>query len=146
MYLPYLNNGGGINTLWREIIMGFINSNLFKEVLPLITLLIGIWAAIYSYNEFIADNRQQALKTEITTHIDQSIDSLKVEMRNLPSQANVENAQLRAMIYSKDLIDEKSKLDGEKIKNLERRMDEVTRAVSKNGKLPYSVGTDVETQ
>lgn len=109
-------------------------NKLIQDVLPLITILFAIWAGIYSYNEFIAENKQQALMHEMTAHIDGGLDELRMEIRNLPNAAAVENAQLRAMIYSKDLIDEKTRNDDEKFKALEKRIDQMAKLVERESK------------
>lgn len=105
-----------------------VNSKLFKDTLPVISIIIGIWVSIFAYNEFIADNRQLALKEQITTHMDKSIDTLRVEIKSLPNKESVETAQLRAMLYSKDLIDEVNKGNRIELERLERKIDEMSSA------------------
>ncbi|QAY01266.1 hypothetical protein ZPAH1_orf00252 [Aeromonas phage ZPAH1] len=120
-----------------------INSKLFKDTLPVITVIIGIWVSIFSYNEFIADTRQIALKEEITSHMDRSIDTLRTEIKSLPNKESVETAQLRAMLYSKDLIDEVNRGNREELSRLEKRINDMESAkndIPKNRKYKSEEG------
>ncbi|UYD59345.1 hypothetical protein HPMBJEAJ_00246 [Aeromonas phage avDM6] len=105
-----------------------INNKLFKDTLPVLSVVIAIWASIFSYNEFIADARQVALKEQITTHMDKSIDNLRTEIKSLPNKESVETAQLRAMLYSKDLIDEVNRGNRLEIAELEKRIGDMESA------------------
>ncbi|AFN39414.1 hypothetical protein [Aeromonas phage AS-yj] len=105
-----------------------INSKLFKDTLPVLTVIVAIWASIFSYNEFIADSRQVAFKEQITSHMDKSIDNLRTEIKSLPNKDSVETAQLRAMLYSKDLIDEVNRGNRVELERLEKRISEMENA------------------
>ncbi|QMV29097.1 hypothetical protein AP1_0390 [Aeromonas phage AP1] len=60
--------------------------------------------------------------------MDKSIDNLRTEIKSLPNKDSVETAQLRAMLYSKDLIDEVNRGNRVELERLEKRISEMENA------------------
>ena len=110
-----------------------------ENAISTLTMFITIWGAVFAYNTFVGDNRDYKLKSEITSHFDQSVESLKKDISKLPTHSDVENAQLKSMLYAKDTIDLKSIEDRKAIAQLQDKMDELAKSVgntnlSSNGK------------
>lgn len=107
-------------------------STMRENAISTLTMFITIWGAVFAYNTFVGDNRDYKLKNEITSHFDQSMTSIKQDITKLPTHSDVENAQLKSMLYAKDTIDAKSIEDRKSIAQLQLKLDELANRVTKN--------------
>lgn len=101
-------------------------SSMRENTISTLVMFVTIWGAVFAYNSFIGEHRDYKLKSEITAHFDQSIESIKKDIAKLPTHSDVENAQLKSMLYAKDTIDIKSIEDRRAIAQLQSKMDELT--------------------
>ncbi|AAQ17901.1 hypothetical protein Aeh1ORF239c [Aeromonas phage Aeh1] len=113
--------------------------NIKENVISTLTLFVTIWGAVFTYNSFIGDQRDYKLKEEITSHFDQSVSALKDDISKLPTHTDVENAQLKSMLYAKDVTDAKSSEEKEILKTMQAKIDDLSRRVEENQRRPGEV-------
>lgn len=113
--------------------------NIKENVISTLTLFVTIWGAVFSYNSFIGDQRDYKLKEEITAHFDQSVSALKDDISKLPTHTDVENAQLKSMLYAKDISDARSADEKELLRAMQAKIDDLSRRVEDNQRRPGEV-------
>ncbi|ADM79879.1 hypothetical protein phiAS5_ORF0036 [Aeromonas phage phiAS5] len=113
--------------------------NIKENVVSTLTMFVTIWGAVFAYNSFIGDQRDYKLKEEITAHFDQSVASLKDDISKLPTHSDVENAQLKSMLYAKEVGDAKTIEDRKLLDQMQAKIDDLSRKVEQNQRRPGEV-------
>lgn len=100
-----------------------------ENVVAVLTIIVSMWGSVFTYNTFIGDQKSYELKSEITSHIDESVGKLRDDINKLPTSTDVENSQLKSMLYAKDLIDDKRADEIKRLNQLEAQLDQLSRKV-----------------
>lgn len=100
-----------------------------ESILTHLTLIGAVGGAVFFFNNLVMPLAQADLKDEIKTHIDNSIvqlrEDIKTDMTHYPTKHELENAQLKSMLYAAEKLEER---DGEfkrKFEELEMKMKEL---------------------
>jgi chromosome segregation ATPase len=109
-----------------------------EQVITLMTLVLTVGGAIFSFSHMILPAAQAEIREEIVAHIDKKIDALRDDIRNLPTANDVENASLRAKLYALETTKEQ---EAQVTARIERLESSVRQLNDKSQKLETEVPT-----
>ena len=115
-----------------------------ENVVAVLTIFISMWGSVFAYNEFIGDQKSYELKQEITGHFDESMGKLREDINKLPTNTDVENSQLKSMLYAKDLLDEKKADEVRRLNQLELQLEHLSRKLDVQRQRPGEVVPEKE--
>lgn len=90
-----------------------------EQVITLMTLVLTVGGAIFSFGHMILPAAQLEMRQEIIAHIDRKIDGLHEDIRGLPTANDVENASLKAKLYALETMKEQETLVTARLERLE---------------------------